>query len=509
MLRNKIEKIKMIEKYYNEYLRKDLDIKAQEIVKYLGEYFRKYELKYELVYDNSIYDDLKLYDFTYRIKQPKSLFGKLIDKDYKIEFTEQELSNKNVEIDKFFIEMKDLIGVKIITNLYSDCVNVMKLLNETKDECNIKIDMTGDIPTNMKNGLTIYKMEASYDGYNFELQIKSKLDSTWGDLEHILFYKDYEFYHIKNNNKVIMNKIGILIRDLEDMMLSIRNAKTQFNLDYEIMTFNKDINSAFENDIISEMGNAKILEDYIDLLYNLYEKVIDGDYEVKIKKPLKNIGYVQDTDNILINQYRNIKQDSIKLTILEYVYLNWFTLDDIEKDYIIILEGYLRNLLTINFDQISKRLNREILIQEEVDKILIKIKEFGELSINKNIFLSSELLEEYYLILSSTNDYISQVENNGEEIFTFRFDEIRSDTVKDEIEKILFNLLLLDCSEPYIPYNLDEYDFTLILTEGLNATETLIDNMINENKFKEDYYLSIKMHLRKGLGGIINEKLCD
>lgn len=509
MLKSKVNRTKKLQEYYDKYLVEKLNVKAKEIVSHLEEYFSKYELEYKLVFENSVYDDLKLYDFTYRIKQSKSLFSKLIDKDYEIEFTEEELLAENDKVNDFFLEMKDLIGIKIITNLYSDCSQVMKLLRKTGNDINIKIDMTGEIPTNMKNGLSIFKMQGSHEEYNFELQIKSKLDSTWGDLEHILFYKDYEFYHIKKNNKIIMNKIGLLIRDLEDMMLSIRNAKTQFNLDYDLMTFNKKINSFFETEIKKEVGNTKILEDYMNLFYSLYIMTENQNYKIDIKTPVKKIEYTPDTESVLIIQYRNAKENSIKLIVLEYIYLNWFTQNDIEKNYSIILENYLRNLLTINFEQVSKRLNREILIEEEVEKIITNIILFKGFFINKKIFLSPDLLEEYYLITSSTNEYISQVENSEEEIFTFELDEIGSDTVEKEIEKTLFNLLLLKPEKISLSDGLGEYDYILILTESLNIAEKLIDSIISEDKFKEDYYFNLKNHLRKSLGGIINEKLCD
>ncbi|RZJ90684.1 MAG: hypothetical protein EOO20_07445, partial [Chryseobacterium sp.] len=165
---------------------------------------------------NSVYAN-KYYQIKDRIKKKDSFYEKLIRKDLGLKIVNQfsivqnkmALNDRKPEILNAIKEFDDLIGLRIVTELKADCPNVYKLLlNSPEFFQNNQIEFLDleDQPQKMKNGLPIYRIKGKFQGlYLFELQIKSKIDEAWGDMDHSIFYKDYSVSPIKDTVQVTMN----------------------------------------------------------------------------------------------------------------------------------------------------------------------------------------------------------------------------------------------------------------------------------------------------------------
>lgn len=134
-----------------------------------------------------------------RVKSPESLREKILRKSYHVEF----------EGGKDLIgKLDDVIGVRIICLLHSNEEEVWNNISKSFKEQIIDgveyfVNDNGlwlkktILPVPQKNGHDIYKIHGFYEKdktkYNFELQIKSLVHMLWGEIEHMLFYKNYDY----------------------------------------------------------------------------------------------------------------------------------------------------------------------------------------------------------------------------------------------------------------------------------------------------------------------------
>lgn len=137
---------------------------------------------------------------TGRVKSTNSLKEKILRKSYHTKF-----SNAN----EFIKSLDDIIGVRIICLLHNDEKTIWNIISSKLEEVEVdekKYFVNSEkniylekiiLPVPQKNGHDIYKIHGYYkDGnvkYNFELQIKSLVHMLWGEIEHMLFYKNYEY----------------------------------------------------------------------------------------------------------------------------------------------------------------------------------------------------------------------------------------------------------------------------------------------------------------------------
>ncbi|RXM53537.1 hypothetical protein [Chryseobacterium sp. CH25] len=259
-IEEKIKGIQVVSKKFSE-LRTELISNQEIIVNLLKEIINKYASDYSLVRTNSV-RTLRFYTFVYRVKEKDSFSEKLIrNNDYNHfyeslndlnQIDEPNLKNKVKELD-------DLIGIKILTDLNVDSVNMYKLIGSTnfiQDARNKGITMDEEDlqsqPITMKNGLKIFKLKCKYETWNFELQIKSKLESAWGDMEHAIFYKNYKLTPVRSLAQQSMNHVGKLLIEIDDFLQDIREANDNFTINSDVILF---INK-FEETFADKVGNA-------------------------------------------------------------------------------------------------------------------------------------------------------------------------------------------------------------------------------------------------------------
>ncbi|EEL27597.1 RelA/spoT [Bacillus cereus Rock1-15] len=162
-----------------------------------------------------------------RIKSASSLREKILRKRY---FTRYKGNAEN-----FINDLPDLLGLRIICLLNQDEERIYKFLksqfceryndkflmlqNQKKDNYPYFIFSDSKQPEKQKNGNDIFRINMEYieedrSPIKIELQIKSLAHMFWGEMEHMLFYKNYT-YHLNSGFYIKMMK------SIDDVLKSI------------------------------------------------------------------------------------------------------------------------------------------------------------------------------------------------------------------------------------------------------------------------------------------------
>lgn len=176
---------------------------------------------------------------------------------------------KQYAADDLLYMMSDIIGVRVECRFLADEAIVYNMLRalfsvpcgdggytpEGRSDFALKLDSPQ--PERQKNGLTIYRIDGYVvrDGvkYNYELQIKSLVNSFWSEIEHKLIYKNKRFMMID--------------RFVNDMMLSIH--ENLVNIDSQLnMIYSRCLNNNVEGQMqqIENILTALINEVYTNLI---------------------------------------------------------------------------------------------------------------------------------------------------------------------------------------------------------------------------------------------------
>ena len=130
---------------------------------------------------------------------------------------------KNCGADRLVYEMHDIIGVRIECRFFKDeeylykkivetfCVDVGDGYFSPQGKKTVKLKLDTPQPEKQKNGFDIYRIDGSVvyssETYNFELQIKSLVNSFWSEIEHKLIYKNVLLGQLDNLMKDMLNSI--------------------------------------------------------------------------------------------------------------------------------------------------------------------------------------------------------------------------------------------------------------------------------------------------------------
>lgn len=151
-----------------------------------------------------------------RVKDAISLNEKIIRKNYHINF----MNSGNDRAHKFIDYLPDLIGVRLVCllnteeqEIYNSLRNIFRysdiaieagplyltyMENDQKLSSHFSLCLENQ-PEQQKNGMDIYRIPCKWfdaerhDYINVELQIKSLTHLFWGELEHMMFYKNYSY----------------------------------------------------------------------------------------------------------------------------------------------------------------------------------------------------------------------------------------------------------------------------------------------------------------------------
>lgn len=211
-----------------------------------------------------------------RIKSPESIKEKIL---------KYNLYKKFDVAEELFTGISDIIGIRIECRFIPDEEKVyMKLLElfdvELGDgfySCskNMKVSVKLDEPQPQyqKNGFEIYKIDGHYLGdnktYNFELQIKSLVNNFWGDIEHRILYKNYNYL--------------LSERFIKDMMGSIKE---------NLSLIDKQLRVVYDHVFTLETSSNKGIEEIKDVVKKMT-------YDIYFHKIRSQLGFVVDFRSIV------------------------------------------------------------------------------------------------------------------------------------------------------------------------------------------------------------------
>ena len=170
--------------------------------------------------------------FQSRVKGPGSLAEKIYRKNY---------HNKFSDPCELIDHLPDLIGLRIICLLNQQEEAIFHQLEEAypdpilldgsefckKQGGRIMFDLSGQ-PQRQKNGQPIYRITCKWalpdNTYiNCELQIKSMVHFFWGELDHMLFYKNYSYLISRTFYSQYMQKVEDALSNVNDQLVLLRN----------------------------------------------------------------------------------------------------------------------------------------------------------------------------------------------------------------------------------------------------------------------------------------------
>ena len=181
---------------------------------------------------------MKLYTMDYlnittRVKSRDSLKEKILRQGYYKKYNDPI---------RLIYQLSDLIGVRIECRFEQDERAIYKMLKKhfnirneegyyyNEMNPNVKLSLDGRQPQKQKNGFKIFRIDGIVTDTNtdlpFELQIKSLVNSFWGEIEHKIIYKNYNYllvddlliemmHSIKNNLALLDKQLLTIYRNVE------------------------------------------------------------------------------------------------------------------------------------------------------------------------------------------------------------------------------------------------------------------------------------------------------
>ncbi len=130
---------------------------------------------------------------------------------------------KQCEAERLVYEMHDIIGVRLECRFFKDeeflfgkiretfCVDLGDGFFSPSGKKAIKLKLDTPQPERQRNGFDIYRIDGvvtyASEDYNFELQIKSLVNTFWSEIEHKLIYKNIRFNPADSLLKELLNSI--------------------------------------------------------------------------------------------------------------------------------------------------------------------------------------------------------------------------------------------------------------------------------------------------------------
>lgn len=283
--------------------------------KEIYEIIRK-ELKYSII--DALSESDYVISIASRVKNADSLREKIIRNNYYLRYdTPEEILNN----------LSDLIGLKIECRFIEEEGKVYAELNKKfnidypdgfcgNDRYpNIRINTKSTQPQTQRNGFSIYRLDGYYmngeEHINFELQIKSLVNSFWSDIEHKLVYKNTNYYVFDTFMKSLLTSIKA----------SLTITDRQLHIVYDEMNKGSQPNSAFDDRVSLELLISKSINDLfteklresIGFTINLKETSnILGHFLVR--KDITNLDEDTDAAINLLEMFTTLKEENIDFT---------------------------------------------------------------------------------------------------------------------------------------------------------------------------------------------------
>jgi ppGpp synthetase/RelA/SpoT-type nucleotidyltranferase len=398
----------LVKIYSEEELQEDLKLASKTISNSIKTVLIEKGEKQGLITKNSV-RDIKYFSLVSRIKEPESLRekfyrGNLLTEDFKT-FNFKKIKDvvaKRNDVKTTFKKSDDVIGVKVLTDLNEDCKKVLTILKDNEaflEQEGITLDKKdlGKQPTIMQNGLEIYKIKGGFKkSHSFELQIKSKIVSAWGDMEHAIFYKDYFISPVRESTKATMNHIGKLLFQIDDFLVSVRNANKEFVLNLEANKFMTWFDITYSKKISTKLGGVGYKVDTIsEALFCIYST-----YEIQVRE-LSVEHFNLKVRSEYLKYYLNIRNKSYDLKIFESIVFGWFwrknqiTKNSIDNK----LEQYLDTIIYFLAKKIIEK-NQGLELQDATNQINYYFTELLKYNPKASIFLNEKDYLKHYSLMA-------------------------------------------------------------------------------------------------------------
>ena len=219
---------------------------------------------------------------SHRIKSPDSLKEKILRDNFYVKYKTP---------DNLLHNLSDLIGIRIECRfiedeekIYRDIVDIFRTKEEDGYYSNplnssIRLKLSDNQPKKKKNGFEMYKIDGKYKKedieVNFELQVKCLVNVFWGEIDHRVLYKNFNYMLTEDFFRDIMNSI-------KDNLAMI---------DRQLMVVFNHVNGMDASNVTNKKVQIKAL----------LSKIIHDIYVIKVKE---EIGFVVDfkkTTDVIVN----------------------------------------------------------------------------------------------------------------------------------------------------------------------------------------------------------------
>lgn len=484
-------------------------------------------------YLHELLKDVKGITISGRSKDANNIAEKIYRKNYMMKY--------NNDAAKFIEELPDGIGIRIVCLLNQDEVKIYKKLIDKmpkkkqigdksfqyKKGGNFYV-CTENQPEKQKNNLDIYRMDCIWNAngksVRVELQIKSLTNYFWGEIEHSLFYKNYDFTIGNSFYSGLMKNIHNELQNIDSEMASLENhmKKSEHNQILErrqilasmisqkfsapiqeIIGCKIDLRESFMLLTDMHFGISSNLKDNFEKFNRLIDKLdkaktdtMDEEYINLDKQNLDEKDIPESKKGIANIIHTNIHNGDVFWQFLFLMYKNLFS--DKEKNYSELLSemsGSIRKLY-IDIQDAADALSQypEIDISGIVDNIFLRLAKDR----NKISFFSLELeLAKTKEILRNELACVQKKvvnENENEQIDTDLFKEniklvelIIYVSTTYRIGRRLENSQLIELSD--LAEEKNDY--------SLELSEVVINNIKQRNRLEEKELEKIKFLLTK------------
>lgn len=184
----------------------------------------------EKFFNDSLFIKDHFLNVNYRIKSAESLKEKILRHNFYMKYDTPE---------SLVEDLSDLIGFRIEcrfiedeAKIYQDILRLFNIQQEGGYYYNplnesISLNLEEKQPQIQKNGFEIYKIDGRYEKVgvvvNYELQIKSMVNVFWGDIDHRVLYKNFNYMLTEDFFRDIMSSIKDNLTMIDRQLMLIYN----------------------------------------------------------------------------------------------------------------------------------------------------------------------------------------------------------------------------------------------------------------------------------------------
>lgn len=261
---------------------------------------------------------------TYRIKTAASLKEKIV----------RNALYKQYEAERLIYDASDTIGVRLECRFLSDekfLYDKLKKLFYVESEegalrCEdgqIYLKLSSPQPERQKNGLAIYRIDGfTYYGgerFNFELQIKSLVNSFWSEIEHKIIYKNKRYMIIdKFVGELMMSIHSALVNIDSQLNMLFRRCLEGPSVEYREQvggTLSMLLNGIYSKLVEYKIGFPVNIKNYCEAIVEYVLEYSSFTTRAGIKQTGSHVSGERYADTVMLvmNRLRRLDFDSVEI----------------------------------------------------------------------------------------------------------------------------------------------------------------------------------------------------